>query len=150
MTRVDFYVLEAGTELTRERVLCALVAKAQARGQRVYIHAGSEEEAERLDALLWTFKDVSFLPHQRSGGPVEPETPILIGGSGDPRPAALMINWSDALPPSIGEYRRVIELVEAEPEARRRSRERWRAYVEQGYAPSSEHLRGRDEPAAAC
>jgi DNA polymerase-3 subunit chi len=148
VTRIDFYVLEAGAALSRDRVLCALVGKAYTQGQRVYIHAGSETEAERLDVLLWTFKDVSFLPHQRLDGAVDPETLILIGVAGEPAPGALMINMSEAAPPSVECFERVIEIVDGEPAARRRSRERWRGYSEQGYSLRIERLRGHDEPAA--
>lgn len=148
MTCVDFYVLEEGAGFTRDRVLCALVGKAFAQGQRVYIHAGSESEAEKLDALLWTFKDVSFLPHQRAEATPDPETPILIGASAEPRCGGLMINMSAAMPPGVGEFERVIEVVDADPDMRRASRERWRDYEAQGYATRIERLRGPGEPAA--
>lgn len=149
MTRIDFYVLEAGVALSRDRVFCTLVGKAFAQSQRVYVHAGSESEADRLDALLWTFKDVSFLPHQRLDGAVDPETPILIGGSADSPSGGLMINMSDATPPAVASFDRVIEIVDADSEARRRSRDRWRGYSEQGYSLHVERLRGHDEPAAS-
>ena len=31
----------------------------------VHIHAASRADAERLDELLWTFRDGSFVPHER-------------------------------------------------------------------------------------
>ncbi len=55
MIRIDFYVLQAGAHLDRERLVCRLANKAFEQGQPLYIHAAASEEAERLDDLLWTF-----------------------------------------------------------------------------------------------
>ena len=54
MTRVDFYV--ASDEAAR--VACRLAEKAWKLGHKVYVHASDPTEAQKLDELRWTFRDV--------------------------------------------------------------------------------------------
>ena len=133
MTQVDFYVLQEGNRLNRERLACVLAEKAYTKGQRLYIHAGSESQAGLLDELLWTFKDISFLPHAISIAPEGGITPILIGWEGAPPEAfRLMINLAHPIPDFFGRFERVIEIVDQDPDARRLSRERYRDYQGRG------------------
>lgn len=60
MTPVFFYHLE---RQPLETVLPRLLAISLERGWRVVVQAGSEERAEALAALLWSYDDESFLPH---------------------------------------------------------------------------------------
>ena len=43
---------------------CRLVEKGYKQGtSSIYIHCNNEEEANEIDALLWTFRQESFVPH---------------------------------------------------------------------------------------
>ncbi|MDH3491877.1 MAG: DNA polymerase III subunit chi, partial [Gammaproteobacteria bacterium] len=80
MARVDFYVLERADERARQMLACKLAEKAYRLENTVYIHAKSRDDAEHLDALLWTFRDGSFVPHGLSGSNDEAEvSPVMIG-----------------------------------------------------------------------
>ena len=46
-----------------ESVLPKLMSMSLERGWRVVVQAGSEERAEALASLLWSFDEESFLPH---------------------------------------------------------------------------------------
>lgn len=134
MTRVDFYVLGAGATLDRERLVCRIAGKALSQGQRLHIHAASQRQADTIDELLWTFKDVSFLPHQQVREVYDPETPISIGCEGlPPGRAEVMINMAHPVPDFVSRYERVIEVVDQNPETRQRARERYRRYQDLGY-----------------
>ena len=63
MARVDFYVLNQSGEQARRQFACKLAEKAYRLKNTVHIVAGSRADAERLDELLWTFRDGSFVPH---------------------------------------------------------------------------------------
>ena len=96
MTRVDFYILSgAGAEL-RERFACRLAEKAYGSGYTVLLLAEAAEQAERLDGLLWTFRQGSFVPHarleQREGEPVAVATDEHGGDD------AVLLNLTDRLP----------------------------------------------------
>ena len=60
MTPVFFYHLE---RQPLESVLPKLLTMSLERGWRVVVQAGSEERAEALASLLWSFDEESFLPH---------------------------------------------------------------------------------------
>ncbi len=73
MTEVLFYHLQ-GRRL--EGALPPLLEKSLERGWRVIVQAGSEERIEALDALLWSYRDDSFLPHATARAPDADEQPI--------------------------------------------------------------------------
>ena len=77
MSRVDFYILPEGTGT--DRFACTMAKKAWSAGNRVHIHTQSEENARSMDDLLWTFRDISFIPHEIYDGSVNEETPVTIG-----------------------------------------------------------------------
>ena len=64
MTEVLFYHLERAA---LEDVLPGLLEKTLQRGWKAVVRAGSRERVERLDDLLWTYRDESFLPHGAGG-----------------------------------------------------------------------------------
>jgi DNA polymerase-3 subunit chi len=141
MIRIDFYVLQAGAHLDRERLVCRLADKAFEQGQPLYIHAAASEEAERLDDLLWTFRDISFLPHQLLHEGYTPDIPIFIGcGDAPPGAMKLMINLAHPAPSFIDQFERVIEVVGHEPDRRQQARERYRHYQNRGYSINTHNI----------
>ena len=76
MTEVTFVEITASR---MEMRACEIAEENYARGRRVQILAVDQEQAERLDDLLWTFKPVSFIPHGLwVGSPDEPAQPVVI------------------------------------------------------------------------
>lgn len=72
MTEVLFYHLERAS---LESVLPGLLEKTLERGWKAVVRCGSRETVARLDEILWTYNDESFLPHSAdianaSGQPV--------------------------------------------------------------------------------
>ncbi|MEA2080825.1 MAG: DNA polymerase III subunit chi, partial [Pseudomonadota bacterium] len=63
MTQVDFYLLQDDSAQNRISFACRLADKAYRLGNRVFIHTESAEQSRRLDDLLWTFQQNSFVPH---------------------------------------------------------------------------------------
>ena len=58
---------------------CQIAEENYARGRRLQIIAADQEQAERLDHLLWTFKPDTFIPHGLwAGSPDEPAQPVVI------------------------------------------------------------------------
>lgn len=143
-TRVDFYVLAEGARLNRERLICRLAGKAYAHGKRAYIHTGTNEEAMRLDDLLWTFEDIGFLPHERAEDRPNPDTPILVGCGTEPQTATVLITTAHPVPAFIERYERVLEVVDQDPERLKRSRQRYRDYQARGLSPHKHDITGGD------
>ncbi len=143
MTRVDFYILSGETAAGLQRLACKLVDKAWQRGMRTLINVADADSAAQLDELLWTFRDVSFLPHARSGGGTEGAgLAALIGCNEEPEQQLdLLINLGPKVPTFFSRFERVAELVDSEPQRRDAGRERFRFYRDRGYPLDTHNLR---------
>lgn len=131
MARTDFYILKGN--MPAARFSCSIAGKALAGGHTVYLLAADEAEARRLDDLLWTYQDTSFLPHALAGGDGV-DAPIQIGMPGADHPGAdVLINLTDSVPDCAGDFSRIVEIIDADPARRDAGRERYRVYRERGY-----------------
>lgn len=130
MTEIDFYILVED----RMQIACALAAKAYERGLRCLIYVSDKATANRLDALLWSFQPLSFVPHCQGDDRKASVTPIVI----DHQPAAIdrddvLLNLHPVQAPFFSRFRRLIEVVSQEDEDRLQARERYRFYRDRGY-----------------
>lgn len=134
VSRVDFYVLAEDAPDARLRYACRLAEAAVERGERVYLQTASAAEAQRLDDLLWTFNDRSFLPHEIfSGAPASHDRVMIMLGH-ESAPAThrrLLINLTELVPADLGQYERIAEIVDVDPDRKRSARERYKQYREQ-------------------
>lgn len=142
MTKVDFYILSQGNIRDKEHFACRLAEKAYRLKNRIYIHAQNGEHCRRLDDLLWTWREGSFLPHRlisdSADGPHKESglaDPILIGDQNEPPDITdLLINLVADVPSLFSRFDRVAEIVSADPEDKLAGRERYRFYRDRGYA----------------
>lgn len=137
MTQVDFYILDLDSDDARLRLACKIVDKAMQRDLHVFVRSSSDDEAHKLDELLWTFEQGSFIPH-RVVGPDQgapPPEPVLIGSDEPPSPARwdMLVNLAPHVPDFFSRYERVAEVVDANAVRREQSRERYRFYRDRGY-----------------
>ena len=134
MTRVDFYSLpERGNS---GKTACMLTERARQRGHTIRIRAASRADALQLDELLWTFRDISFIPHRLADESGESSTPVTIEWEGAQTDAGdVLINLTAAIPAEAGRFNRIIELVPTDAVERQAARERFRKYREQGLEP---------------
>ncbi len=135
MARVDFYVLSQSGEQARHLYACRLAEKAYRLEHTVHIHTGDEATASRLDELLWTFRDGSFVPHNLVRTGVEAsEAPVSVGcdpgyaGSRD-----LLINLDEAIPACAAAFPRIAELVTSDEDSKQKSRRRFVTYRDEGH-----------------
>ncbi|MGI9228325.1 MAG: DNA polymerase III subunit chi [Gammaproteobacteria bacterium] len=130
MPRVDFYILSEHN--IPPRFVCNLTSKARSEGQGVHIQARDKEQAQQLDDSLWTFRDISFLPHVLADDPEAGQYAVTIGWPGmPPRQTDVLIDLCHTEPQDCQGYTRVLELVSAETEHKQRARELYRQYKEQ-------------------
>lgn len=132
MTEVDFYVLADADPRRRELLACRIAEKAFGLQHRVFIHAADPAQAQSLDALLWTFRNDTFLPHSCMG---EDDAPVLIGSGEAPTDNRyLLLNLADAVPAFFSRFERVAEIINEDPAVREAGRERFRFYRDRGYS----------------
>ncbi|KTD21536.1 DNA polymerase III subunit chi [Legionella lansingensis] len=127
--RIDFYLLSSKESNARWLVACRLLEKAYLRGHRAFVHCGNQQEAHTIDELLWTFKDNSFIPHNLQGEGPEPPPPVQIGYQGQPRGFDdILLNLSPEIPSFYSRFRRIMEIVVNDDEAKELSRKHYREY----------------------
>lgn len=132
MTRVDFYVLH--DQNPAEKFACALSTKIIRQGLNIHIHTDSRDTAGSMDDYLWTFKDVSFLPHKLVDESDRLETPITIGWDGcNPGNNDVLINLGLNIPDFADTFDRIIEIVAANGPIREQARDRYRQYRDMGF-----------------
>ena len=138
MGKVDFYILSGEGADEPLRVTCRVAEKAWRLGNRVRVQVAGADSLRRLDDLMWTFKQESFLPHEIDGQ--NPEC-----GSMDPAPVVLgtdtayagapdvLINLTGTLPDNAGEISRIAEIIPADEDSKRAGRKRYQHYRDQGF-----------------
>jgi DNA polymerase-3 subunit chi len=137
MTQIDFYIMESDSDDARLHLACRIVDKATQQDQHVFIHSDSDVVAAKLDDLLWTFSQGSFIPHRivRDEPELAPMEPVIIGLNRPPVGDRwdVLVNLAAAVPEFFSRYQRVAEVVDGNSLRREQSRERYRFYRDRGY-----------------
>ncbi len=139
MPTVDFYVFSEGAPDAHLRHACRIAEQAVDQGQKVFMRATGADEARRIDDLLWTFGDRSFLPHEMASpaSPTHARIRILIGSVPPPEFRDVIINLSvDPAADTEGALR-IAEFVPADAERKSAARERFKYYRSLGIEPAT-------------
>lgn len=145
MTRIDFYVLPENAAPTSGVVMtaCKLCDKASTGGSRVFVHVPEAALAQALDSALWSFRQGSFIGHERlaEAAPEAPLPAVLIGDSEPPSSyQAVLINLGLDVPAYFSRFERVLEIVDGDAVSRARSREHYKYYRDRGYELTMHNL----------
>jgi DNA polymerase-3 subunit chi len=125
MPKVDFYLLENPDFNATILTVCKLCEKAYDQQKTVFIYTRSQLDAEKIDKLLWTYSDTSFLPHA-----IVPQKAVISIGFGSPPSEKydILLNLTLETPDFFKLFDRVIEVISGEPTERQAARERYRFY----------------------
>jgi DNA polymerase-3 subunit chi len=126
--RVDFYVLAQANETAGLQFACKLAEKAYRHKQRMYVYCADQATAHRFDELLWTFDDISFVPHLLQGETAKYPPAINIGYSEPQASYPLILNLSHEIPAFYSNSKRVMEIVFGDETQRAATRERFKQY----------------------
>ncbi len=137
MPQVDFYILDQSAADARLTVACRIAEKAMLSDFRVWICTGDAGIATRLNDLLWTFSQSSFVPHRLLESDVdiaESIEPVLIARGEPPEGSTIdvLINLAAIMPTGIERYQRIAEVLDGDEQRRQQGRERFRDYRERG------------------
>ena len=145
MGKVDFYILSADGADEPLRVACRLADKAWRQGNRVRVQVTNADALRRLDNLMWTFKQESFLPHELDdenpdGQDLDP-VPVVLGTNTGFAPLPdVLINLTETLPDKADEISRIAEIVCSDSDSKRAGRERYKRYRERGFELDSHEV----------
>jgi DNA polymerase-3 subunit chi len=133
MTDILFYQL--GRQ-PLDRVLPGLLEKTLERGWRAVVQVGGEERLESLDALLWSYREDSFLPHGTVKDGFADQQPIfLTTGDGNPNGAHVRFLVDGADCSERDGYARIVYLFDGRDEdGRAKAREQWKAAKDAGFS----------------
>ena len=133
MPRADFYLIDKPRFREEPLLLvCELARKAVEADQFTLVLARDQAQAEALDDLLWAFDPDAYIPHQIAGDEEDELAPVLIAPPDiDAALRPLVINLRDE--PVARACERVLEVVPADPAARKESRQRYRDYRARGF-----------------
>jgi DNA polymerase III subunit chi len=128
---------------------CRLLRKAAAKGARVTVTGQAPLLAE-LDAALWTFSPLDFVPHCRvHGAPpaILDASPIVLCDSARASPHHdVLLNLGEDVPEGFERFERLIEVVSLDEADRTRARVRWKHYASRGYELKREDLVLKEQP----
>ena len=143
MTRIDFYILDSSNRQARSQLACRLVEKAYSLDHHVYIYTDDETQTEQLDNLLWTFRQGSFIPHERHAGENAPAAPILLGHQAAPENHnQVLINLHENVPMFFSRFERVVEIIDQDENVKQLGRERFKFYRDRGYDLHTHNVTG--------
>jgi len=147
LPQVDFYILpENGNQ---KHFACALIQKAWKQGNNIFVNTRSGSEAAAFDDLLWTFNDISFLPHCLAANDNTEDSPIVIGHDDQmngkmPDHTTIMLNLTDQMPPDTSKLKRILEIVAGSESERQQARKRYAEYRDQGHELNNHKIESSD------
>jgi DNA polymerase III subunit chi len=140
MPQVEFHILQGSAPAARLKFACQLIDEAYRAGERVLIRLADAQEVDALDALLWTFADGAFVPHDRVVDDAAASAPVMLF-AGDPPPAlahyGVLFDLALAGEPVQTPPERVVEIIDADETRRHLGRDRFRSYRERGWLPTT-------------
>lgn len=131
MTQVSFYLIQ--NQQRQAELACRLCRKTlQKERQPVLILCENRQQMETLDALLWQFDPLSFIPHDID----YPSSPICLSCQLPPQFQGICINLSGQAI-QTGNVQRLLEIVENSEIAKAEGRQRFKAYRSMGLEPDT-------------
>lgn len=114
---------------------CRLLRKAMASGAKVVV-TGAPETLQQLDAALWDFSPVDFVPHcfLNAEANVLSASPVILADSVHDTPhRQVLVNLGSDVPAGFDQFKRVIEVVCLDEDDRKAARVRWKTYANAGH-----------------
>lgn len=140
--RSDFYFID---DQDYWLFSCRLTLKAYQQQHQVYLHMRDESDATKLNEMLWTFQQNSFIPHACIGHYQHDFPPVEIGYGDKPKHHQdILINLSQQLPSFINQFQRVIEIIPNTEEAKQRAERLLIEHQNQGFEIQQHQLRKPD------
>jgi len=135
ISKIAFYILNNDSSLKGQYIYtCRIIEKAYTNNRKIYIHAPNQEEAQNFDTQLWTFSDISFIPHEIYDHNSNPSAPILIGfGDNPPESKDILINLTKEIIPFYQQFNHLIEVIPNDEQLKTLARKRYQIYQKDGY-----------------
>ncbi|MBU2546726.1 MAG: DNA polymerase III subunit chi [Pseudomonadota bacterium] len=132
MTDISFYLIPEPSLEGKLRFACRLIEKIYTQHQ-IYVQTSSVAIATQLNDMLWTFRDISFVPHELFDSTKKQNAPVQIGHHAQcPEQTNIVLNLTEQLPIEQASVTRIIEIVGTDETDKIQSREKFKQYKESG------------------
>ncbi len=131
MTRIDFY-----THVAQPRhFACRAAQTVYRKGEQLLIVLPDDASLQAFSLALWSFGDISFIPHCQWQQPEADMTPIWLAAGCFPEVAAgrVMLNLSPDMPADPADFSRILEVVGLDEASTAVARNRYRRYLDLGF-----------------
>ena len=132
---ITFYILHTNSSTPiKDHIIfaCNIVEQEYNKGNRIHIHVSTQKEAQDIDDILWTFKDISFVPHTiyiKNLDNFIPQVTIgynnFFGNYND-----IVLNLTTNIFTDFLKFKHIIEIIPNNEESRIIARGRFRKYRE--------------------
>lgn len=138
---IDFYILPDSTLELCTLFICKLTEKAYKTGSKILIQTPENEIAEKLNDSLWTFRDISFIPHSifDENDPMPAPVQIYPVGARFIAPLSashpsnnILMNLDSAVPNDYSQFQRILEIVPNNPQLKAAARNKYKYYLKEG------------------
>ncbi len=131
MTRIDFHT----NVPDKIAYACRLVRKAWAAEHRVVLMTDDAQQLAELNAAMWNFSVIDFLPHVLASDTLAAQTPIILTDNDEAElpHTDLLVNLSRRSPNIVGQFKRMIEVISSDEEDAAAGRKRYVAYKQQDF-----------------
>ena len=139
MKQVDFYLISNEVADAKFKLASRLSNKLQRMDQRSLVITNNSLETEKLNSIMWSFSDASFLAHDKLETENSAATAALIGDHDSVDADVLeqdfdvLINLSDQVPLFNHHFSRIAEIVEQNDDAKASARARYKGYKDEGF-----------------
>lgn len=135
MSEIRFYHLQ---KTAQEQALPQIALKAWQAGHRVVIKGTDDDEVERLNNALWTFRSEVFLPHGSKDDGEPARQPVWLTTSDDnPNQAKTLILTAGTQSGDIGAYDLCCAMLDGNDASQvEDARARWKQYKDAGHSVS--------------
>lgn len=138
-----FYILNKTEDLKIS--VCKIIKEYYKKKYKIFVSSRSNELVNELNNLLWTFEQISFIPHCTTKN-YDKNSPILLSGN-DSFPEVVnlkeydvWLNLDDEMEENYTDFEIIIEIVSKNEEERILSRKRYLNYQKNNFEVKHEKL----------
>jgi DNA polymerase III subunit chi len=133
--QATYYLVNSGDAKSFQLCIARIVEKAYLANFSSFIFFDSLEKAQALDDQLWTFRDISFIPHEIYHSELQEFPPVLLSRENPPaKYREVLVNLTETLPSFWQDFERIIEVINVNDEkAKVLARKRYKVYENAGY-----------------
>lgn len=138
MKQVDFYLISNRVVDAKFKLAGRLANKLQRLEQRSLLLTSDQADCARLDEILWSFSDTSFVAHEQiDDGDKQSKVTIAdhqnVSAQGLEDDYDVLINLADTVPAFSHHFTRIAEIVDNDDASKQAARLRYKNYQSEGF-----------------